>query len=76
MRRGRFAPDFLEALAMTKEIFRKFFESKSMHFVGMSDPFKLNEGLTDQKLDLLWAMYVAGVLKYSRQHGRSEFRIG
>ncbi len=59
---------------MSKEVFAKLFAHA--YFVGPADPFKLREGLTDQKLDLLWAMFQAGVLKYSRQHNRHEFRIG
>lgn len=57
---------------MTKEIFAEMFRTARFDGLLKHDPFKLHEGVTEGKIDALWEMFCAGVLKYV---GNGKFRV-
>jgi hypothetical protein len=57
---------------MTKEMFAELIRTARFDGLLKHDPFKLHEGVTESKIDALWAMYCAGVLRVA---GPNKLRV-
>ena len=57
---------------MTKEMFAELIRTARFDGLLKHDPFKLHEGVTESKIDALWAMYCAGVLRVA---GPNKVRV-